>query len=167
MSDSITSVQLDQLLQRFLAGDAVAKESLLTAAVHRLTAIASKLLRKFGGGARIGMWSVEVLQEAYPRIAKALDDVKPASAQEFLGLARLQMQRTLLDKVRQIDGREGNRPRMSPFSAGAVDSTSPAADFADQDDVEQLGVHKDTIDRYWNKAMVKLARELAPFIDGL
>ena len=32
---------------------------------------------------------------------------------------------------------------------------------------EMLDVHKDTIDRYWNKACIKLAKPLGPFLTGV
>jgi len=193
---------LQGLLERFAAGDPAAKETLIVQALDRLSMIARKLLRGFGGEARVEMWTVDVFNEAYPRISKAIDEIRPVSVPQFLGLARLQMQRTLLDRVRAINGRDGKRPRTVPFSVkqpneGAFERKASAGDdhatlvidlveavgklaeteantvwlklsgYTHKEIAEQLDVHKDTIDRYWNKACVKLARQLAPFIDRL
>jgi RNA polymerase sigma factor (sigma-70 family) len=201
-----TTVDLQGLLERFAAGEPAAKEALITRAMDRLSVIARKLLRGFGGESRMEMWTIDVCNEAYPRIAKALDDVKPSSVPQFLGLARLQMHRALLDQLRAREGRDGQRPSTQPFSSS--DSEDGRADLADVSNYrreerhrelvldlldglgkmpeneanvvwlklsgythseigEIVGVHKDTIDRYWNKACVKLVRQLAPFMDQL
>jgi RNA polymerase sigma factor (sigma-70 family) len=195
---SSTTVMLNSALARFAAGDAAAKDELIRHGLDRLAAIARKLLRSFGGEQRVELWTMDVFNEAYPRLSKALDDVKPTSARQFFGLARLQMQRALLDQVRKP-------ARPTPLSDGgpAHDDEARARQIADPtneaerrelmvdlfdavgalpeneaDTVwlklsgythreigEFLGVHKDTIDRYWNKACVKLARPLGPFLD--
>ena len=74
-----TTVMLQSLLDRLTAGDPTARDALVNLAAERLMVIARKLLRSFGGEARIEMWTADVLGEAYPRLARALDDVKPTS----------------------------------------------------------------------------------------
>ena len=206
MAEQSTTVVLQGLLERFVAGDAAAKEALIMSALDRLSMIARKLLRGFGGEARMEMWTGEVFNEAYPRIAKALDDVKPSSLPQFYGLVRLQMQRALLDQLRSREGRDGQRPRTQPFSSRESDDEQAIPQIASNHTQEErhrelvldlldavgkmppneadvvwlklssythveigeiVGVHEDTIDRYWNKACVKLARQLAPFLDQL
>ena len=103
-----TTVMLQNLLDRLAAGDVTARDALVNLASERLMVIARKLLRNFGGEARVEMWTADVLGEAYPRLARALDEVKPTSPVKFFGLARLQMQRVLLDRIRVIGGGSDN-----------------------------------------------------------
>ncbi len=203
MEPSSTTLVLDRLLQRFREGDAAAKEQLIALAFDRLTRISRRLLKSFGGEARVEMWSVEVCNEAYPRIARALDELQPGSVPQFLGLARLQMQRVLLDRIRSLGGRDGNRgPRPQSLFNNDSEAGGEVREPADPRDEEQhrllmidllegigalpeneaetvwlklaghthpeiadmLGVHKDTVDRYWGKACIKLAKRLEPFL---
>ncbi len=90
---------LQALLDRLLTGDAAAKSLLVEKALDRLGIISRKLLRGFGGEGRAELWTEELIAEAYPRFSKAIDDAKPASVRDSFGLARLQMQRALLDIV--------------------------------------------------------------------
>ena len=205
MEESSTTVALQGLLDRFAAGDEAAKQALIARALDRLSAIARKLLRGFGGEGRLEMWTTDVFNEAYPRLSKALEEVKPGSVPQFLGLARLQMQRALLDHVRAIEGRNGVRGPRPVALSGKEDSSGGGIDPPDQEDYERqrvlaldlldaisklpeneaetvwlklgghthreigelLGVHKDTIDRYWTKACIKLAKPLTPYLDRL
>ena len=203
MTEQSTTIELQSALDRLAAGDAKAKEELITRGLDRLMQIARKLLRAYGGEARAEIWTAEVLGEAYPRLDKALDDVRPTSVHQFLGLARLQMQRALLDRVRKIDGRGTDRPHVKPLSPDT--DTGRGLDVADTDDGgrqrilvldlldaleklpekpaevvwyrlegytfpeigELMSVHKDTAERYWDQACVKLGQRLAPFMRGL
>lgn len=200
MDNTATTIELQGLLDRLVAGDASAKSELVERAVGRLGLISRKLLRGFGGEGRVELWTAELIAEAYPRFSRAIDDVKPASVPQFFGLARLQMQRVLLDIVRSKKG-----PTPMPLSGKGSDSQGGQFDPQDSTDESQqktlvidlldsvsklpdqeaetvwgklagythpeiaqmIGVHKDTIDRYWNKACVKLAKSLAPFMDRL
>ena len=193
---STTTIAIESALERFSAGDASAKEELIHRAMERLAVIARKLLRGYGGEQRVEMWTNDLFGEAYPRLSKALDDVRPTSVPQFFGLARLQIERVLLDTVRK-------KPRPIAFSQRQPnsDATSEAIDVADpkgedsgliidlveaiaklpdkqaetvwlklaghthREIGELLGVHPDTVDVYWQKAAIKLARHLAPFID--
>lgn len=201
---SSTTIVLQDLLTRFAAGDVAARDALIDQAMQRLMAIARKLLRNFGGEQRVEMWTSDVFGEAYPRLAKALDDVRPASPAEFFGLARLQFHRALLDRVRSLEGRDVKRGPRPQSLSGPGNDDGPQIDVPDPDDErhrqlmldlveavgklpdnegqtvwlklaghthkeigELLGVHKDTIDRYWNKACVKLVKPLSPFMDAI
>jgi len=110
MSYGSTTIAIQELLDRLAAGDELAKEQLIGRALERLTVIARKLLRSFGGEKRIELWSTEVVNEAFPKISRAIDDVKPSSVPQFLGLARLQMHRVLLDKVRALQRHDNVLP---------------------------------------------------------
>ncbi len=156
--------------------------------------IARKLLRSFGGKARVEMWTADVLSEVYPRLARALDDVKPTLPLKLFGLARLQMQRVPLDCVRAISGGGVEpSPKVTPLfpahepSGGdekrlidlmldlvaAIESLSDKqaetawlklAGFTHREIAEFLGVHHDTVDVYWSKACVPLSKHLAAFM---
>jgi RNA polymerase sigma factor (sigma-70 family) len=199
MGESSTTIELQGLLDRLGAGDASAKNLLVEKALDRLGMISRKLLRGFGGERRLEMWTAELIAEAYPRLSKAIDDVKPTAVHQFFGLARLQMHRTLLDLVRS------KRPEAGRRAGQEVDLQNAPADLRDKNDVarqqmlvldlleavaklpeqeaetvwgklagythaeigQMIGVHKDTVDRYWNKCCVKLAKTLSPFMDRL
>lgn len=199
-----TTIALQRMLDRFAAGDENAREALIGQAMDRLMIIARKLLRGFGGEGRVEMWTSDVLNEAYPRLAKALDDVKPSSPVQFFGLARLQMQRALLDRVRANEGREGEaKPRPRAFSQKNLRADEPEhphdvaspdgsrhrelmidlldaiarlpekeaetvwlklAGYTHAEIGEIGGLSKDRVDGLWNKACIKLAKPLAPFL---
>lgn len=106
---STTTIAIESALNRFSAGDASAKDELIHRAMERLAMIARRLLRGYGGEQRVEMWTNDLFGEAYPRLSKALDDVRPTSVPQFFGLARLQFERVLLDTVRK-------KPRTVPFS---------------------------------------------------
>src|SRR5262249_41364810 len=131
------------------------------------------------------------------------DDVKPTSVGQFLGLARLQMQRALLDRVRRVDGRGSERPQMQSLAPAGDEGRGLEIAGAAIDERQQMlvldlldalehmpekpadvvwyrlegytfpeigeimGVHKDTAERYWDQACVKLGKRLAPFMQGL
>jgi RNA polymerase sigma factor (sigma-70 family) len=142
---------------------------------------------------------MDVIGGAYPRLSRALDEVKPSSPAQFFGLARLQMHRALLDHVRKFDGTgQSPKPRTvpKPESDGSTDLTPGVSDtrqrdllldllaamdelpdnqatttwlklagYTHREIAEVLGVHHDTVDTYWSKACVTLAKKLAPFIE--
>lgn len=196
-----TTVIIQNLLDRMAQGDATALEALLTHAMDRLSVIARRLLRNFGGEARIEMWTAEIISEAYPRLQRAIQDIKPASPAQFFGLARLQMQRVLQDRARAIPGAAlANKPSTIPLSQIPIeDPPAPGAKGPGKQDhndlmldlvqtigalpevqaettwlklagythreiAEFLGVHHDTVDVYWSKACVKLAKKLSPYL---
>lgn len=195
MAETSTTLLIAGILQRFAAGDSAAKEELIQHALDRLSIIARKLLRSFGGEQRMELWTSEVFNEAYPRLSKALDDIKPTSPQQFFGLARLQMQRVLLDQSRKrarpmpfsgsdnghrnetpVDVADKSRSASQDLLIDLVDAIASLpekeadtvwyklAGYTHREIAEMVGVHGDTIDRYWAKACVKLARQLAPFM---
>ncbi len=199
MDEGSTTIVLQALLDRLAVGDPSAKDLLVERALDRLSNISRKLLGSFGGEGRVELWTAELISEAYPRISKAIDDVKPASVPQFLGLARLQMQRVLLDLVRakrptplslsegRTDSETGpiepavsaNEDRQRVLVLDLLDAVSKLPDneadtvwgklagYTHSEIGQMLDVHKDTVDRYWNKVVVKLRKTLAPFIDRL
>jgi RNA polymerase sigma factor (TIGR02999 family) len=116
MSDSTTTLVLQNLLTRFAAGDAAAKKELINRAYERLIRVARKLLNSFSG-VRAEEETAGVLSDAYLRLHTSLDEVKPQSVRQFMGLAALEIRRTLLDRVRKMRGRgKGERPNKVSLS---------------------------------------------------
>jgi RNA polymerase sigma-70 factor (ECF subfamily) len=112
---SETTAALQSLLDRMNAGDPRAKNDLITRANGRLEVVARRLLRQFPK-VKAEEETAGVVNEAYPRLDKALADLKPGNVRQFLGLASLKMRQTLLDMVRRLTGRgEDERPDMVPL----------------------------------------------------
>lgn len=117
-----TTVELQSMLERLLAGDPRAKELLITRAYDRLLTLTRQLLGSFGR-VRAEEETAGVLNDAYLRLHAALDEVKPTSVRQFIGLAALELRRVLLDRVRKMQGRgRAARPKQvgfeSPDAAG-------------------------------------------------
>jgi RNA polymerase sigma factor (sigma-70 family) len=105
MSDQTT--QLDRWLHDLRAGDASARDRLLTTASRRLTRLAHKMLKSYPGVAR---WEEtgDVFQNAIVRLCKALDAKPPESVQHFLNLAAMHIRRELIDLARHHLGPQGH-----------------------------------------------------------
>src|SRR5256885_411390 len=110
-----TTLAMQSLLDRLNAGDPRAKNDLIARANDRLAIVARRLLRSFPK-VRAEEETIGIVNEAYPRLDKAMADLKPATVRQFLGLASLKMRQTLLDMVRRLTGRgEDERPDMVPL----------------------------------------------------
>lgn len=94
-------------LDRLMAGDETARETLLIAAQDRLTRLARRMLRDFPG---VHRWedTDDVFQNAALRLYSALKTVRPASSADFLRLAALQIRRELIDLARRYYGPQGH-----------------------------------------------------------
>jgi RNA polymerase sigma factor (sigma-70 family) len=98
MADLDTSSLLD-LAARFRAGDNGALDILIRRTEQRLQQFARRQLQAFPGvGAR--EQSDDVLQNSLIRLTRALRQEKPATVQDFLNLAGIQIRRELLDLAR-------------------------------------------------------------------
>ncbi|MBY0460950.1 MAG: sigma-70 family RNA polymerase sigma factor [Gemmataceae bacterium] len=183
-----TTAEIQSALDHFLAGDQAAKAELVNRAGDRLMILARKLLRGFGSGPDE---TAAVVSEAYLKLHKALDEVRPTTVRQFFGLASLQMRRVLLDLVRATKrgGRvvhEGSGQFETPDSADGPSQSDLVTDLYTaidtlDDDLKEvvmllyfqgltqaeagelLGVHEDTVKRRWAKARVILAGKLAAF----
>ncbi len=151
MSDpsSVTRI-LQGLLDRLRNGDEKARDELITHACGRLEALARKMLGRFS---RLRAWEEtgDVAQNAILRLQRALEDVKPASVREFMGLATVQIRRELLDLSRHYFGREGQNqpgklssPKKPPQVTSQVDKDNsqdpdviqPSVDLPDPSNLE-------------------------------
>jgi len=145
MSETTTTLVLQNLLARVAAGDAQSKEELINRAYERLILVARKLLGSFSR-VRVEEETAGVLNEAYPKLHRALDDVKPATVREFMGLAALQIRRTLLDSIRRLEGR-GQTARPDKVSLDAGDSAPGGAVIpATGNDISKIGLAIDLLE---------------------
>jgi RNA polymerase sigma-70 factor (ECF subfamily) len=111
------TTQIQSCLQRWAQGEQAARDELLTITGDWLRRLVAVMLRDYPGVRR---WEQtdDVLQNALLRLWRALEDVKPATARQFGGLAALQMRRELVDMARHYFG---------PHGLGAHHATEPTA----------------------------------------
>jgi len=100
------ATEIHKLLEQLQSGTEEAKSALLDLTCERLRRLTSRMLRNFP---RLQRWSDtdEVLQAATLRLYKALSDIKPATPEQYFGLAATQIRRELLDVTRSLFGPEG------------------------------------------------------------
>ena len=127
MSDRrVDTAQFIIWIDALRAGRTEARAGLLEHARERLHRLASQMVRRFP---RVRQWveTEDVLQNATLRLLRALDDIQPATAREFFGLASLQIRRELLDLARQLSG-----PACSAQLPQGWHSESAALDITDE-----------------------------------
>jgi RNA polymerase sigma factor (sigma-70 family) len=107
MSSAGNTTQLQALIDLAAAGDDDAHRELISQASARLLKLTRKMLRGFP---RLQRWEAtdDVFQTAALRLYRSLSDVQPTSVREFMGLATLQIRRTLIDLARHHFGPEGH-----------------------------------------------------------
>lgn len=129
-----TTLAMQNLLDRLVEGDDGAKKDLIDRAYERLIIVARKLLGSFVR-VRVEEETAGVLSEAYFRLHTSLDDVKPETVRQFMGLAALEIRRVLLDKIRGMEGRGAKKrpPRVS-INTGGSDDTEAGHDLEGTDD---------------------------------
>lgn len=100
-----------------------APEAIIERAMQRLVRLCRRMLRAYP---RLRRWEEtdDVLQEAALRLYRALHDVQPRSELELVGLAAVQVRRTLIDLARHHFGPLGGAAhhRSDPLLAGACAS---------------------------------------------
>jgi RNA polymerase sigma factor (sigma-70 family) len=121
MALSFRTSQLLRLLDRMRAGDRAAEDELLRQVEDRLKRLAGRMLRSFPAVSRWEETS-DVLQEASPRLLRALREVRPDSTRKFFALAGVEIRRVLLDLARHY--RQLNALH---HSAGVADSAGTPA----------------------------------------
>lgn len=129
-----TTIQIQRQLDRLAVNDPKAKTGLIQTAHDRLLILTRKLLGGFPQ-VRTLEETQSIFNEAFLRLAHALDEVKPASVRQFMGLAALEIRRVLLDIVRKMRGR-GRQQRPKNVSLGAAppgQEEAVAADIEDSD----------------------------------
>jgi RNA polymerase sigma-70 factor (ECF subfamily) len=100
------SQRIEVWIARLNAGDEAARKELLNCACVRLDRLAHKMLRGFP---RVQRWeqTSDVRQNAAMRLYRALENVRPATVQDFFRLAALNIRRELLDLAKHYYGPRG------------------------------------------------------------
>lgn len=136
MSETSISQRMQPLLDRLRAGDPAAGRELINQTYERFRGLAAKILR--GGFPRLKQFEEtdDVIQESALRLWKSLEDLKPATVREYLGLGAMQIRRQLMDLTRHYYGRKGpgesklQTPDRSPANAGDLEGVDPCRDYA-------------------------------------
>jgi RNA polymerase sigma-70 factor (ECF subfamily) len=94
-----TTMRLQRCLDRLHAGNASARDDLISAAATRLNRLARKMFHAEG---RLRQWqdTGDIFQGAMVRLCRALAEVTPGTLREFFRLAALQVRRELIDLAR-------------------------------------------------------------------
>jgi RNA polymerase sigma-70 factor (ECF subfamily) len=121
-----TICQIQSALDRFRQADVKARDELIALAYERLRHLTSRLLDDYRLRPR-GEETGDVLHLAMLRFLRALEQVQPLSARDFLGLAATQIRRELIDLTRRYYGRKGHEPppRRAPDDAVLHEQESP------------------------------------------
>ncbi len=179
--------ELSQLLRQAVLGELDAMDALIRHSCARLTRLTSQMLH---GYPKVKRWAEtdDVMQNALLRLVRALKEVKPTNARDFLALAALQIRRELIDLARSINGPQGIGPNhdSAPTLEHSDDSHEPCSlaqwteiheqiDKLPEDErevvgllfydgleqsqaAEILGVSVRTVQRRWHNALFKLHR---------
>lgn len=126
MPDPSALSQLIQVwLERLHAGDESARKELVNCACERLDHLTHKMLRGFP---RVQRWeqTSDVLQNAALRLYRALEEVRPATVQDFFRLAALNIRRELLDLARHYYGPQGHGANHASVAGQEYGEHSPA-----------------------------------------
>jgi RNA polymerase sigma factor (sigma-70 family) len=112
-----TLVRLASCMDRLRAGEPSARDEVIEISYRRLDAMVRRMLKRDD---RVSAWEQadDVLQNAAVRLWRALDRVKPATVDEFLGLAATQIRRELLDLARHYYGPHGQGSNQVAPAAG-------------------------------------------------
>lgn len=135
MPDSPSTHQLEAWLVRAQGGEPAAWNQLLSHAEGRLRALASRLLAGFPRVRRFEDTD-DVLQNAVLRLVRAVEEVKPPSLRDFLGLASLQIRRELLDLSRHYYGPLGHGANVDSVGSKHP-AREPAGELSDDAELEQ------------------------------
>lgn len=105
-SQSRQTTQIQDWLGRLQKGDDEARTALVDHACQNLQQLAHRMLQRYPVVRR---WEQtdDVLNQALLRLHRALGDVCPPSAKDFLMLATAQVRRELIDLARRYGGPEG------------------------------------------------------------
>jgi len=124
---SSLSLQIQGLVDRLQAGDESARKELLNCACDRMLRLTRKMLRSFP---RVKRWEQtdDVFQNACLRLYRTLGEIRPASVNEFIGLAAANIRRELLDLAKHYYGPQGQGAKHASIG-GAGASAFEQPDF--------------------------------------
>ena len=142
-----STTQLQSWIELIRAGDTQAREQIIEHSCERLRRLTRKMLRQF---ARLRRWEEtdDVLQHALIRLHRSLSEVQLESVRQFLGLAALQIRRTLIDLSRQHFGehRQGANHHTDGHGAAADDQGGPLHQAIKPDSVEDWSSFHEAIE---------------------
>lgn len=121
-----TLVALQDLLDNLQRGENVEaiKDQLVSRVFLRLQQLAHRMLYAYDRQ-KLDEETNGLVAEAYLRLNRSLEDLKPETVRQFFGLAALQMRRHLLDKLRAIHGRgEMKRPKITSLTPESPDGSA-------------------------------------------
>jgi len=137
------SVLMQQVLERLSRGDEAAAGNLIEIAYERLAIVTRKLLGSFPG-VRLEEETMGVVNEAYSRLRRAIEEVRPNTVRDFMALATKKIRECLFDRIRQIKGRgETPRPGVVPLGTpgeGGIDPPAPASRKSDAADALLIAI---------------------------
>ena len=121
------TTRIGELLQRVEAGDRAAREELLAESQHRLTLLASKMLKQFPrlvqqGRVETGL----VLNDALLKLYNSFDQLQIQSPEHFINLAAQKIRFCLLDLARKYKAEMGAIQR-DPAHDGVSQAIAPEA----------------------------------------
>ena len=112
-----STTQLQALLDLAAQGDNEAYGELIARASHRLLRLTSRMLRRYP---HLQRWEQtdDVFQNAAIRLHRSLQNLRPDSVRAFMGLATLEIRRSLVDLIRHHFGPHGAARRHQSDVAG-------------------------------------------------
>lgn len=121
--------RLQGLLDAAAAGDEQAYAELMAVAAARLRKLTGKMLWAYP---QLRRWEQtdDIFQEASLRLYRSLNDCRPDSVRDFLGLAALQIRRTLIDLCRHHFGPMSAAANHDHVIGGGPDETQVADNVA-------------------------------------
>jgi RNA polymerase sigma-70 factor (ECF subfamily) len=147
MAQAIDTIRLQSLLDRMHAGDAKAVDELIRGFQVRLEQLSRKMLRAYP---KLRRWedTGDIVQGAFLRLLRSLQNVRPSSTRGFLGLAGLQIQRELIHVARHYCGVR-RLPRTASGEPGRfvpIFDADPAAPVEDAQDLERWAAFHEGVD---------------------
>ena len=142
------TAELQVLIDRVNQGDDEARRELIDRAYERLRHPSALILRKSFPrlkGPPSLIEPTDVVNEAVCRLYHALEEIKPATVQDFFRLAAQRIRWLLIDLARRADrtaqpGRDDQQPVESYLNAASSDPPSGLAELYQQ--IEGLPVHE-------------------------
>ena len=189
--DEDRTVELQRLIDRANRGDQEARRELIHRAYERLRHLSSIILRRNFPRLRGSPGLVDttdVANEIAFRLYHALEEIKPATVQDFFRMAAQRIRWLLLDLARQADragpkGRHARQPVASYENTARSDLPRGLADLYEQveglptherevvdllyfhgltqtETATQMGITERTVRRYWTIARARLFNAL-------
>jgi DNA-directed RNA polymerase specialized sigma24 family protein len=117
---------IDDWLGRLRQGDDSARDVLIQHSCERLRLLTRRMLNDYE---RVRRWEAtdDVLQNALLRLHRALSEVHPTSARDYINFAAIQIRRELIDLARRHFGPHGIGTMQDSGQCGPADAGSRAA----------------------------------------